>query len=602
VSVVFGQVTPAVLPLSALGVAGFEIVGPPGTLEEGSSDSQAGPTAGSSVSGAGDVNGDGRGDVLVGAPGASPRSRLHAGSAFVVFGKQGNEPVQLGNLAGVGFRVDGDRPHDQLGQAVASAGDTNGDGLSDVALTTAANQRTPGAALAYVVYGRRTSEPVDTRQLGSGGYRIIASRGLPGVVTVRNAGDVNGDGRADLLVAVDNLGVFVVFGQVTEGDVDLSRLGGKGFVIEGAMARPQAAAAGDVNGDGRADVLIGEPDSAKAFVVFGKSDSRPVSLPALGSRGYEIYDHARSSDLAEFVMNAGDVNGDGRPDQLVSDGSDIGADHFYLVFGRRGPGRIDVRHLGTAGIDLIGPWQAADSTVIYEAAAPGDLNGDGHADLALGAAEYDRDCRTDLGALYVIYGRSGPGRIDVNRLLPNQGYRLEGHPGDAAGSVVQAPGDTNGDGHPDLLVGAIADDPFEPPNGFSLQALTGRPILQNRPDYPLAQCLRARLIDANLAHIRAHGLRVRVSLRRLQRAPEDVELQATATRGPFARFSLLIPPSPIALGAVRFRHPGTRTATLALTPTGRKAVRSSTPLRIRLTITDAHTDDLDHQINARLHH
>ena len=139
--------------------------------------------AGASVAAAGDVNGDGRDDVIVGAPLADPRGRHDAGSAYVVYGATRGR-VGLGALGARGFRIDGAvaRPRtfhpganplsSGAGDVVAPAGDVNGDGLADVLVSgrTADNALLPSAV--FVVFGKRDTAPVDLAALGTGGFAI----------------------------------------------------------------------------------------------------------------------------------------------------------------------------------------------------------------------------------------------------------------------------------------------------------------------------------------------------------------------------------------------------------------------------------------------
>src|SRR5690606_32864154 len=206
--VVFGKTTQEAVELEALEAGqggGFAIFG-----------SDVGDAAGVSVSGAGDVNGDGLADVLVGAPGTD------RGTAYVVFGKAGPEPLSLGLLDGAlggGFAITGPSvPADASGAAlgVAGLGDVNGDGLADVAFDAG------GAAtsVAYVVFGKRDAAAVSADALAGRGFAIEngATPAGDGMV-VAAAGDVNGDGHADLLLGDDdadpsNAGAaYVVFGK-----------------------------------------------------------------------------------------------------------------------------------------------------------------------------------------------------------------------------------------------------------------------------------------------------------------------------------------------------------------------------------------------------
>jgi hypothetical protein len=348
--VVFGKVSNAPVDLANLGAGGFRVDG-----------IDIDDFSGRSVSGAGDVNGDGLADLIIGAPFADPNGDSSGGECYVVFGKADNTPVDLASLGAAGFRIDGIDTDDDSGRSVSGAGDVNGDGLAD--LIIGAPLADPGgdslAGESYVVFGKGDSSTVDLANLGAGGFRIdgIDADDRSGQ-SVSGAGDVNGDGLADLVIGASfadpggdsSAGEsYVVFGRGSNSSLDLANLSAGGFRIDGIDARDFAgrsvAGAGDVNGDGLADLIIGAPSAdpggdsyaGETYVVFGKAGNLPVDLANLGAGGFRI-DGIDVQDLSgRSVSGAGDVNGDGLGDLIVGasranagDRNDAG--ESYVVF------------------------------------------------------------------------------------------------------------------------------------------------------------------------------------------------------------------------------------------------------------------------------
>jgi hypothetical protein len=448
------------------------------------------------VARAGDVNGDRRLDVVIGAPTAGYNEREASGSAYVVFGQRSAATIDLANLGNGGFRIDGAAVGDAAGFSVSSAGDVNGDGNADVlvgAPETDNNEREQSGSV-YVVYGRRSSANVDLAALGSRGFRIdgAASSEFAGW-SVADAGDVNGDRRRDLLVGapfgnngspVEVFGslidrrqsgsLYVVFGQAARANVDLAALGTRGFRIDGpepvSRAGWSSARLGDMNGDGKSDIVVGAPlvahneriFSGSVYVVYGKSSADTIDLASLGARGLQIDGDAEGEiifgGIGWSVAGPGDVNGDGRADVLIgSTAADANgredSGSAYIVYGR-GPGTIDLATLRNRGFRINGasPFDYAGSSV----AGAGDLNGDGRADLVISAEQSDQNGRADSGSAYVVFGRGTAKTIDLAK-LGSRGLRLDGAAADDLTSwSVAGVGDMNGDGQPDVLVGAQA--------------------------------------------------------------------------------------------------------------------------------------------------
>ncbi|RYF87973.1 MAG: hypothetical protein EON95_21040, partial [Caulobacteraceae bacterium] len=272
---------PAVFELSSInGVNGFQF-----NAQYGFGD------VGVSVAMLGDVNGDGVADFIVGGPRNNLNGGGQNGSAFIVFGRNvagvGQFPTdfQLQDLNGTnGFKVNGLNAGDGLGVSVSSAGDVNGDGIADI-LIGANGANRPNTMTqyggAYVIFGKTVSVDGEFSAVfnlstldGTNGFSIPAQfNGSQLGIAVSSAGDINNDGIDDLLVGGGASGAgagatYVIFGKdtATAGDFqanfNLAGLDGtNGFKINGAadgeFTGRAVSAAGDINGDGVDDLIIG---------------------------------------------------------------------------------------------------------------------------------------------------------------------------------------------------------------------------------------------------------------------------------------------------------------------------------------------------------
>ncbi|MDO9338776.1 MAG: hypothetical protein Q7T61_20480 [Caulobacter sp.] len=399
---------------------------------------------GSVVSGAGDINGDGYADFAIGGYGVDSNGD-YAGASYVVFGKANGFTADF-DLAGLdganGFRIDGAAPGHRNGRPIASAGDINGDGYDDlVVVSSNASPNGINSGAAYVVFGKSSGfgASLSVANLdGSNGFRLPGQVQNEGLGTaVSSAGDVNGDGYDDLIIGAPGLsngrgGAYVIFGKATgfTADFDQSTLdGANGFRIDGAgayQAAGTAVSSGDVNGDGYSDLIIGSYRTdvhgsltGSTYVIYGKASgfAATLALSSLdGVNGFRI-DGVAGGDLSSRWLSAGDMNGDGVDDIMISgEGADpVGSfsGSTYVVFGvqaaivRSGDLANDNISGRSAGDTLSG---AGGNDVLYGMAGDDLLDGGDLSDQLFGG-----DGADDLlggGGGDVLYGDAGDDQID----------------------------------------------------------------------------------------------------------------------------------------------------------------------------------------------
>ena len=454
-------------------------------------------SGGFAVSCAGDVNGDGLDDVIIGAFAADP-----AGESYVVFGNNSgfSASLDLSTLDGTnGFVINGIDRNDSSGGSVSGAGDVNGDGIDDLIIGApfADPNRNTEAGESYVVFGSNSefSPSLNLSTLdGTNGFVIngIDVYDLSGY-SVSSAGDVNGDGIDDLIIGAPNGNggageSYVVFGNNSgfAPSLNLSTLDGtNGFVINGIdfsdSSGDSVSGAGDVNGDGLDDLIIGAREAdpngnsraGQSYVVFGNNSgfSESLNLSTLdGTNGFVIngidsYDFSGSS-----VGGAGDVNGDGIDDLIIGAPSDIPGNttgESYVVFGNNSgfAPSLDLNMLDGSNGFVINGIDRRDLSGVSVSGA-GDVNGDGIDDLIIGAYEADPNGIIRAGESYVVFGNTGgfTSPLNLSALDGTNGFTINGiDGGDQSGRSVSSAGDVNGDGIDDVIIGAR----FADPNGNS---------------------------------------------------------------------------------------------------------------------------------------
>lgn len=437
----------------------------------------AGDNLGWAVAGCEDVNGDGVGDVVTGSP-------LHDSG-----GRDAGRATIWSAATGARLWVlDGDVADDHLGWSVGIAGDVNGDGYADavVGLPRGGNN---GAETGRVqVFGRRPYDRqsehlflspagtpgmfgVDTQYVGDvnmdgiADYAIGAGQdgGLRGTVrvfsgsdssvihtftggapstwfghSIGRAGDVDGDGHADVLTGSQHW----TSKYLQEGRATLWSGRTGGIIQQWSAMQPTAhmggalGGLGDIDNDGWGDVFIG--------LIKANNNTGAVRVYS-GQTGQQIYEVPGSQQgdwFGRHGAQVGDINGDGFLDYA------IGAPEV-LVAPSTGPGYAVV--LSGADGQLIWRFDGLfrDDKFGWAVAGPGDVDGDGLGDIVVGGHRHDPLGKIDAGMVRVFSGGTGQVLYHYDGEFSNDGF----------GQAVNGAGDVNGDGHADFLVGAPGADP-----------------------------------------------------------------------------------------------------------------------------------------------
>lgn len=467
----------------------------------------AGEQSATSAQFIGDVNGDGRADLAIGAPERTRLGTAGAGVVYVLFGRStpfSQRDVDLGNLGGQGFTVLGpSSAGSRLGTTITPLGDFNGDGLDDFAIGAPVSN----AAAIYIVFGTTGFPASINLDADPSNYgRKITVPGSARALSLGRA-NLNNDIFADLLVgefdrAVDGVTesgrVTAVFGQAggpssTVVAIDTltpstaPRAVNFRIGLAGARLGRGVAGLGDFNGDGVGDAAFSahnaDSGSGRVYVVFGRNNTGPTTLGFAASEDLESFttaqglrfDTSGTSELSQarlgWSIAAADLNGDARPDllagaPLASIGGRTQSGALIAIYGTGTPAPAFARGVGAlvaSGEGIAFQGMRAFDGVGEIVAALGDVDGDGRPDVATSAplAPAPGDI-TQGGYTLVLYGRTPsdafPPLTDLMSLPLRRGTLWSGEAlGDQSGSAVSG-GDFDGDGRSDLTIGARLSD------------------------------------------------------------------------------------------------------------------------------------------------
>ena len=379
----------------------------------------AGDEYGRTVSSAGDVNGDGFDDIIIGAP-KNNAGGISSGRAYIFFGGS-----VINNSVDV--ILTGGAVNNYFGRSVSAAGDVNSDGYDDVIVGAYGYISFTGRA--YIYYGGASMNSVaDVTMTGEfTGHNFGSS--------VSGAGDVNNDGFSDVIVGAYGSNTNTGKAYVYFGGVSMNNIADVTFTGETSQSNfgSSVSGAGDVNGDGFQDVIIGaygyNSDIGKAYIFFGGVSMNNISDVTMF--GGAITDYFGAS-----VSTAGDVNDDGYSDVIIgSYGYNSSTGRAYIFYGGASM---------NSTADVIMTGEASNNFFGYSVSDAGDVNGDGFADVYVGAYGYS----SSKGRAYLYYGGTSMNNVVDIFVTGESSLNFFGY-------SVSGGGDVNGDGFADMIAGAF---------------------------------------------------------------------------------------------------------------------------------------------------
>jgi len=506
VYVVFGKNNGDPIDLNAIarGQGGYAITG----LAEGDN-------LGTAVSAAGDVNGDEIDDFIIHAPNASPNdNQIGIGVSYVIYGwrQPSNEAVRSVDLAPFVRQSDDDDDDDRRDgfaifgidntttmTVVSQAGNVNNDAFDDILIgkpdTTvqeADGSVLPNAGAVYVILGKRNSNRVELREIAEGNNAGFVINGFEANshfgAAIASAGNVNDDNLDDFIVGApdanllgENIGqAFVIFGFETPDEgriepVDLALIAqseGAGFVINGANDGDELGfsvnIAGDVNDDGRTDIIVGAPradalgvaETGAAYVVFGKSSNAPVDVSQFGQPdnrlGFAIFGINTGDETGFAVGPAGNFNDDAFADIAVAapKATPITTEPPDSGDGLPPPDTNPPPQPQDSGSSDPPPLPDSDTSTQQQASG-GDVS-----PQVLPQSNTRQGERENAGIVFTIPGQNGFENIILsdlqNGVVGNVINGIAG--GDDTGYSIGLTGDMNNDDLPDLLIAAPRAD------------------------------------------------------------------------------------------------------------------------------------------------
>lgn len=378
----------------------------------------AGDYAGFSVSYAGDVNGDGYDDFLIGTY-RNDEGGNDAGQVYLILGKSSGWVMDT-DLSSADASFWGESAGDQAGFSMSFAGDVNGDGYDDFVIgTTGDDDGGTNAGQTYLLLGKASGWSMDTNLSFADASFIGEEQGDYAGHSLSSAGDVNGDGFADFLISAHynddggiNAGkVYLIFGKSSGWSMDKDLSSADASFIgeeEWDMAGSSCSSAGDVNGDGYDDFIIGAYGNdeggdyaGQVYLVLGKSSSWSNGTDL--SSAVASFIGENENDYAGWaVSSAGDVDGDGYNDFLIgaynNDEGGNNSGQVYLILGKSASWSMDT-DLSAVNASFLGEDDIDQAGKSLSLA--GDVNGDGFEDFIIGAP-FDEEGGTSAGQTYLV--------------------------------------------------------------------------------------------------------------------------------------------------------------------------------------------------------